>query len=411
MSRSTGVCTVIGVDEGQSLPLTQRLTPRHWVAIDIGIAVILAAVSVLATALETSREPSGAGWSVVRYLAILVACLPLSVRRRDPVRALYVMAPAVAVVVALAARGPTLIPAAAVAYTVAATAARRTSFTGTCAVVGAIVLGAMLAPGGPAWAGVLALPPVVIVGWLAGENAKARRSYAQGQAAGAAERERERADRARRAVADERLRIARDLHDIVAHAMSVIAIRSGVARLVIDTQPDEAREALSIIETTSRRALAEMRLLVGVLRQPEDTAELGPAPGLADLPDLIDYVRQAGVRVDLDSESEAPTLPAGVDLSAYRIVQEALTNVVRHAGPTTVHVTLRQRHDQLEIEVVDDGAPAGRVAVLAPDGEGRGHGLVGMRERVSLFGGDLSAAPAGRGFRVFARLPFDEATR
>jgi signal transduction histidine kinase len=179
--------------------------------------------------------------------------------------------------------------------------------------------------------------------------------------------------------------------------------------VVLETQPDEVREALGIIERTSKQALAEMRLLVGVLRQSEDSAELGPAPGLADLPDLIDQVSQAGVNVEIDSEGDTLTLPAGVDLSAYRIIQEALTNVVRHAGPTTAHVTVRHRHGQLEIEVVDEGAPVGRPPVLTP--QGLGHGLVGMRERVNLYGGDLSAAPTGTGFRVFASLPFDGATR
>jgi signal transduction histidine kinase len=182
-----------------------------------------------------------------------------------------------------------------------------------------------------------------------------------------------------------------------------------VARVVLDTQPDEARRALEIIETTSKQALAEMRLLVGVLRQPDDGAELGPAPGLADLPALIAQVSQAGVEVHTDVEGDTSTLPAGVDLSAYRIIQEALTNVVRHAGPTTARVTVRRGNDQLEIEVVDAGAPAGRLPDLTADGQG--HGLVGMRERVGLFGGKLSAGPNGTGFRVLATLPFDAATR
>ena len=199
-------------------------------------------------------------------------------------------------------------------------------------------------------------------------------------------------------MADERLRIARDLHDTVAHAMSVIAVRSGVARMVLDTQPDEVRDALGIIEKTSKQALAEMRLLVGVLRQSGDGPELSPAPGLADLPGLLDQISQAGVNVDLDidSGSDTPALPAGVDLSAYRIIQEALTNVVRHAGPTTPASTVRHRHDQLEIQIDDDGAPVGRPPNPTPAGQG--HGLVGMRERVNLFGGDLSRGPRRRWF-------------
>ena len=399
-----------GVDQAPSPPLTQRLSRAPWVAIDVLVAMMLAAPSILATALGEQQHPSGARWDAIRYVAILVTCLALPLRRRNPMHALYLIAPAIVVLVALGPRGAAVITAAVVVYSIAATTQRRISLKAVLGVVGGVVVGAMFAAGGPAWASVLSLPPVVAVGWLAGENTRTRRAYVEELVERAAERERERAERALRAVADERLRIARDLHDIVAHAMSVIAIRSGVARVVLDTQPDEAREALGIIEKTSKRALAEMRLLVGVLRQSEDGAELTPAPGLADLPDLIDQIGQAGVNVDLDIDAGGDhPLPAGVDLSAYRIIQEALTNVVRHAGPTSAHVTVRHRFDQLEIQVVDDGAPIGRPPSLTP--EGQGHGLVGMRERVNLFGGNLSAAPTGSGFRVVANLPFDEATR
>jgi signal transduction histidine kinase len=399
------------MDEGLSLPLTQRLSRAPWIAIDVLVAMMLAAASILATALEERQVPSGGRWDAIRYGAILVACFALPLRRRNPLHALYLIAPAIVVLVALGPRGPGVITAGVVVYSIAATTQRRVSFRAALGVVGGVVVGAMFAAGGPAWASVLALPPVVVVGWLAGENTRTRRAYTRELAERSAERERERAERALRAVADERLRIARDLHDVVAHAMSVIAIRSGVARMVLDTQPDEVREALGIIEKTSKRALAEMRLLVGVLRQSEDGPELSPAPGLADLPDLIDQIGQAGVDVDLDTdfEGDRPTLSAGVDLSAYRIIQEALTNVVRHAGPTTAHVTVRHRLDQLEIQVVDDGAPVGRPPSLTP--EGQGHGLVGMRERVNLFGGKLSAARSGSGFRVFASLPFEGVTR
>lgn len=411
MYRGDPISTVTGVDQAPSLPLTQRLTRRPWIAIDVLVAVMLATTAILATALGERQRPPGTGWDALRYVAILVACLALPLRRRNPMHAVCLITPAVVVLVALGTRGPTLISATAIVYSVAATTRRQSSLKAALGVVGGVVVGALLAAGGPAWASILSLPPVVVVGWLAGENTRTRRAYAQELVERAVERERERAERALRAVADERLRIARDLHDIVAHAMSVIAIRSGVARVVLDSRPDEVSEALGIIEKTSRRALAEMRLLVGVLRESEDGPELTPAPGLADLPDLIDQIGQAGVNVDLDidSEGEGPALPAGVDLSAYRIIQEALTNVVRHAGPTTAHVTVRHRPDQLEIQVVDDGAPAERPPSLTP--EGQGHGLVGMRERVNLFGGNLSAAPTGSGFRVFASLPFDVATR
>jgi signal transduction histidine kinase len=193
--------------------------------------------------------------------------------------------------------------------------------------------------------------------------------------------------------------------------MSVIAVRSGVARLVLDTQPAEARESLSIVETTSRRALQEMRHLVGVLRQPDDVGpELAPAPGLAELPRLVEQIGQAGVTVDVEVTGDTRRLPPGVDVSAYRIVQEALTNVVSHAGPGRARCWIRYHPGDVELEVVDSGGSDLRPAPAAgtgPDGNGSGHGLVGMQERVNLYGGTLSAGPYGCGFRVLARLPTD----
>ncbi len=398
------------MNEAPSQPLTQRLTAAHWAWIDLAAALFLAAASVLATVLGKRVAPAGADWATVRIVALLLACLPLPLRRRSPLLALSVMAPAEAVVLALSARGPSLIPVTCVLYSVAMLFPRAVSRKAAAALLVCVSVGALAAAGGPAWATLLSAPPIVLVGWLAGDNTRARRGYARAVAEQAMERERERAIRAERAVGDERLRIARDLHDIVAHAMSVIAVRSGVARVVLDSQPEQAREALGIIETTSKRALVEMRLMVGMLRQSEDSPALGPAPGLADLTALLDQAAQAGidVTVDVRSVERADSLPDSVDLSAYRIIQEALTNVVRHAGPTTASVTVRQGFDRLDIEVVDDGPRGVRPA---PSHDGAGHGLVGMRERVALFGGQLSAAPRGRGFRVAATLPFSASTR
>ena len=179
--------TVAGVDEGRSLPLTQRLSRRPWIAIDVVVAVMLATSSILATALGEQQHPSGAPWDAIRYAAILVACLPLPLRRRDPIRALYLVAPAIVVLAALGGRGPTLITAAAVVYSVAATTGRRISLRAVLAVVGGTVVGAMFASGGPAWASVLALPPVIVVGWLAGENTRQPAGLRPG-AGGAGER-------------------------------------------------------------------------------------------------------------------------------------------------------------------------------------------------------------------------------
>jgi signal transduction histidine kinase len=237
---------------------------------------------------------------------------------------------------------------------------------------------------------------------------RATRIYTERYRERAAERaaavEAERVEQVRRAVSDERAEIARELHDIVAHAMSVIAVRSGVARMVIDTQPEQAREALTIIVTTARRSLQEMRLLVGVLRDTDDHhTELGPAPGLRDLDRLVADMKAAGVVVTIDVEGAARDLPPAVDLSAYRIVQEALTNVVRHAGPTHAGVRIAYNPDEVLIEVADDGPQGPRLASTIPR-IGGGHGLIGMRERAALFGGELEAGPCANGFRIRTAL-------
>jgi signal transduction histidine kinase len=189
--------------------------------------------------------------------------------------------------------------------------------------------------------------------------------------------------------------------------MSVIAVRSGVARMVIDSDPAQAREALTIIETTTRRSLHEMRLLVGVLRNPDDHhAELSPVPGLSDLDRLIADTTVAGVAVDVDIDGDVRPLPPAVGLSAYRIVQEALTKGVRHAGPTRARVRISYRPGEVGIEVADDG-PSGQLPRPIARA-GSGHGLIGMRERAVLFGGELQAAPDAAGFRVTASLPTAE---
>jgi signal transduction histidine kinase len=198
----------------------------------------------------------------------------------------------------------------------------------------------------------------------------------------------------------ERMRIARELHDIVAHSMSVITVQAGYGHLVIDEQPAEARAALAAIEVTGRQTLAELRQLLGVLRSEDDGAALGPAPGLHQLDQLIEHTSRAGVEVRLTVKGQPVDLPAGVELSAYRIVQEALTNVVKHAATGTAEAFVDYQQAELAVTVVDRG-------VGCPEGTlGIGHGLVGIRERVALYGGSLRAGPLpDRGFEVSARLP------
>jgi signal transduction histidine kinase len=246
---------------------------------------------------------------------------------------------------------------------------------------------------------------VLAAAWVLGRFAHNYRAYAARLEERTAELEQAREELARRAVADERLRLARELHDVVAHAMSVIAVQSGVGAHIATTQPNEARRSLAAIEATSRAALTELRRLLGVLRQEgEPEGDLAPVPGLADLDGLLAELGKAGLAVRLQVEGKPAPLPAGVDLSAYRIVQEALTNVVKHAGPARARVVVGYRDQDVTVEVTDDGR--GTVTSGSDGRAGTGHGLIGMRERVAAFGGDLEVGPrpAG-GFRVAARLP------
>ena len=248
--------------------------------------------------------------------------------------------------------------------------------------------------------------------WLAGWNLRLRRARWAELQARAERLEREREEQARRAVTEERLRIARELHDVIAHSMSVIAVQSAVGNHVIDTQPAEARQALAAIEATSRSALTEMRRLLGVLRQEgEPRSSLTPAPGLADLTALVTQVQDAGLKVWINVEGRRGAIPPGIDLSAYRIVQEALTNVIKHGAASAADVTISYRPGSVTVEVTDEGAgaPPAQVAALRT---GAGHGIIGMRERVAVFGGEFAAGPGpDGGFRVRACFPIAEVTR
>ena len=235
--------------------------------------------------------------------------------------------------------------------------------------------------------------------WILGDNLRREREVARREQQLRAVQE----ERARRAVADERSRIARDLHDAVAHTLSVIVLQAGAARRIATEQPARARDVLGSIEVAGREAGADMRRLVGILRTDDELeAETEPQPSLQRLEPLVERVRATGLTVDVTIEGEPQSLPQGVDLSAYRIVQEALTNVLRHAGAGRAGVAVRYGEAQLEIEVVDDGRGP------AANGQGTGHGLVGMRERVAMFGGRLETGPsAPHGFRVHAVLPIE----
>jgi signal transduction histidine kinase len=245
------------------------------------------------------------------------------------------------------------------------------------------------------------VPVLFAIAWLAGFALRDRAAHAQAAEARAAHAEDEREENARRAVFKERVRIARELHDVVAHHVSMMGVQAGAARVVIDRDRDKAKEALSAIESSSREAVAELHQLLGFLRQVGDADDLAPQPGLNELPRLAASMHDSDLAVEVSVEGERRPLPATVDVSAYRIVQEALTNTLKHSAASRADVHLRYWPDELEVEIVDDGRPTG----VAPSGPG-GLGLIGMRERAALHGGQLSAGPAaGGGFAVRVKLP------
>jgi signal transduction histidine kinase len=251
--------------------------------------------------------------------------------------------------------------------------------------------------------------PAIFFGWapwLAGRILRSRTLLARELQERALRLEADRGQAAVRAVLDERRRIARELHDVVAHSMSVMVIQAGAGRRLAAVEPERAAECAALVERVGRDTLSELRRLIGVMGRPEDRP-LEPQPGLARVGELVERARASGLPVELRVHGEPAGLPAGIDVAGYRIVQEALTNVLRHAGPARARVVIRYESDRLELEVSDDG----RGRPERPESGLGGHGLVGMRERATVCGGDLTADPiAGGGFRVHARLPVRSAT-
>ena len=251
----------------------------------------------------------------------------------------------------------------------------------------------------------------VFVIWALGDWVRTRQRYTAAIEESARILEADREERARRAVQDERERIARELHDIVTHHVSVIVIQSGAGLSALDERPEQARVALQAIDRASRQALTDMRRMLGILGDAGASGQTGdaarqPMPGLARLGELIEEVRAAGLPVELSVDGERRPLDDGVELTAYRVVQEALTNTLKHARGARARVRLDFQPQALTLEVTDRGGSGRRdLGDLAPGGRG----LIGMRERVGLFGGDLETGPTADGFRVMARLPLDPA--
>ena len=348
-------------------------------------------------------------------LAIAVA-LPVGLRRRDPVGALILALTGCSVIVAVGGeinRGPFL-ALALVLYMVAAMCKRRVAVAALVASLALLVIqGLILSFGGRGSGPATGAALILIIAWMIGISAQQRRSYTA----------RVREQVAATAVTEERLRIARELHDVVAHSMTVVAVQAGFGEYVFDHEPAQAREALGAIQQVTREALADMQRLLGVLRQdgtsqpdgrptngqePARRLQLAPAPGLADLERLVSTTAGAGVRVNVTRTGQHRDIPAGIDQSAFRIVQEALTNVVKHSGASSCWVSVGYEDTGLSVEITDPGGatPGLDRALAAREPNGTGHGILGMRERVSLCGGEFTAGPLPeRGFRVAARFP------
>jgi signal transduction histidine kinase len=377
-----------------------RAIRGHPVAGDAVLAGALA-VFVLQDIFTNSHYLTGP--KSIYIPAGLVMTIPLAWRRAAPLIVVSLVMTALAVQSLLLDPSDPypdseIVPLIVAAYSVAAHSVIRTAAVG-----GLVSLAA-----GIVWVGIddFLLPLVAFGGaWFAGRLVQQRQLYAEAYAERARVLERERDVNARVAAAEERVRLARELHDVVGHSVSVMVVQAGAERLALGEERPSTREALLAIERTGREALAEMSRLLGMLRTSDERLSLAPRPSLADLEGLVATVREAGVRVELRVEGEQLALAPGVDVSAYRIVQEALTNVVKHAGPVNAWVVVRYLDGALELEVSDDGP--------APVNDGApGYGLAGMRERVELHGGALEAgARNGGGFAVKARLPAETVTR
>lgn len=378
------------------LPESLRVPART----DLALAGVATAAGLLEGLLSTSAAPTGAVVALT-----LVVTVSLAFRRHAPLTVLVLM---VAVILALTAIEwdgglsvfvPTLIAAA----TVGAELDAPRTWLGPILTVGVFVTASFVGLGGDN-AEDLGYVSILYGGaWALGRTLHARGRRVEELVDRVDSLNRERAVREAAVLAAERARIARELHDIVSHSISVIALQSQVVRRRLGPEQQSAAADLEGIETVARQAMGEMRRLLGVLRPTGDRASLEPQPGLDQLSRLIEH---AGLPVRLEVEGRPVLLPPGVDLAAYRLVQESLTNVRKHAEATSANVVLRYAERHLDIEIVDDGRRRDRPG----SSDGAGHGIVGMRERVLLYGGTFDAAPmpAG-GFSVRARLPFREA--
>ncbi|PIM72804.1 two-component sensor histidine kinase [Streptomyces sp. JV178] len=400
-----------------TLQRTRTWLTAHPLALDAALALGVLTCMLAGSFVDPHTEHPGK-WGTrtpdaVGITLMVLAAATLVARRRAPLPVLAATsALTLTELVTGDPRAPVAMAAVIALYTVASTTDRPTTWRVGLLTMTVLTATAMLVGPAPwydqenigifAWTGMAA---------TAGDAVRSRRAFVAAIRERAERAERTREEEARRRVAEERLRIARDLHDVVAHHIALVNVQAGVAAHVMDKRPDQAKEALAHVREASRSALGELRATVGLLRQSGDPeAPTEPAPGLTRLDELVGTFHSAGLAVDVVRADEGSTLPAAVDLAAYRVIQEALTNVQKHAGTQAkAEVSVVRVGPNVEITVLDDGArnPGG------PDsgGAGGGHGLLGMRERVTALGGTLTTGPRyGGGFRVHAILPLTSRT-
>ncbi|MDI3388914.1 sensor histidine kinase [Streptomyces sp. B-S-A8] len=390
---------------------------RHPTGVDSFWAVVLLMVSVVGLASQGNSQGREPG--VAEVVFSVVACLAVALRRKWPEQMLLLVAAmGVGQLIADVSVLPADFAMLVLIYTVAAEGA---DWARRFALVGGLCAAPISQIAWPnehsgVWGNILIAGFTMVpfaLAWVLGDSIRTRRAYFAQLEERAARLEQEREAQAKVAVAAERARIARELHDVVAHNVSVMVVQADGAAYVMDTAPDQARKALETISGTGRQALAEMRRLLGVLRtgEQQESGEYVPQPDVQQIDELVEQVRHSGLTVDFRIEGTPRPLPSGVELTAYRIVQEALTNTRKHGGDNAgASVRIVYFDDGLGLLVEDDGKGAPHELYEDGGADGRGHGLIGMRERVGMVGGTLDAGPRpGGGFRISALLPLKPA--
>ena len=390
---------------GATRTLIDHLRRANPLVVDALIAIGFASIAVVEMQGAAESEAGFRDSDGLGVLLLLAQTLPLGLRRVAPLGSLALITAALGLHAALGyddIHAGTLASLAAVSSAAYVTDNRRAL---VAALLGAVGIGVFYATTRTSFDGyeIVSVAGLWSAGWIAGSSYRIRRRHTAAVERRAEVLEQDSEARAREAVADERARITRELHDIIGHTLNLIVIQAGAARAVFKSRPDEALESLNSIETTSRQSLSDMERMLGILRPPDaEVAPYGPQPGLGQVDRLAEQFTDAGLPVEVNVAGEPDKLPTSLDLSAYRIVQEALTNALKHAGPARARVAIAYLADRLELDIVDDGHGSGEDEHDA----GGGRGLIGMRERVSLFRGELNVGPAAEGgFRVHASLP------